>query len=84
MLAAVRAIRRRTSAWLILAVPVAPNRILRGLEQEVDQIVCLHAPAEVPSIGQFYQQFPSVHDADVVAMLSELRETNARKIERPR
>src|SRR5271165_5961898 len=44
MRAALRAVRRRNPAWLVLAVPVAPPESLRRLAEEADETICLHAP----------------------------------------
>jgi putative phosphoribosyl transferase len=45
MLAALRGIRRRNPARMVLAVPVAPKHALEQLCREVDETVCLHIPA---------------------------------------
>jgi putative phosphoribosyl transferase len=72
MLAALRATRRRNLARLVLAVPVAPRSTLRRLRREVDEIVCLESPTDFFAVGQFYRDFPQLHDAEVTALLDQL------------
>jgi predicted phosphoribosyltransferase len=35
-----------------------------------DEVVCLHAPKVFYAVGQFYQFFPQVNDAEVIALLA--------------
>jgi len=35
----------------------------------VDQVVCLEVPENFQSVGQFYEHFPQVEDAEVKAIL---------------
>ena len=67
--AALRAIRRRRPAHLVLAVPVAPPETIAALRDEVDEIVCLETPALFGAIGQFYADFRQLEDAEVIAAL---------------
>ena len=69
MRAALRAIRRRKPARLVLAVPVAPPETIAALGAEVDEIVCLSTPDHFGAIGQFYADFRQLDDAEVVALL---------------
>lgn len=73
MMVALRATRRRNPARLVLAVPVAPPDSLDALEQEADEIVCLHAPADFSAVGQFYRHFPQLADEEVTALLDQAR-----------
>jgi putative phosphoribosyl transferase len=69
MRAALRAIRRRSPAKLVLAVPVAPPHTIDALRPEVDEIVCLATPEQFFAIGQFYADFRQLDDEDVVTLL---------------
>jgi len=71
MRAALRAIRRRRPARLVLAVPVAPPETIAALRSEVDEIVCLSTPGIFGAIGQFYADFRQLGDAEVIATLRE-------------
>ncbi len=58
--AALRSIRERSPATVILAIPVAPADALAGLSAEVDDIVVLQTPEALWAIGQAYQDFAQV------------------------
>ena len=69
MRAALRALRRRAPARLILAVPVAPRETLERLRSEVDDIVCLAEPFPFHAIGLHYRDFHQLSDAEVLAAI---------------
>jgi predicted phosphoribosyltransferase len=70
--AALRGIRRRDPAHLVLAVPVAPADTIDALRKEVDGIVCLDTPSTFGAIGYFYRDFRQVSDSEVRAGLDEI------------
>ncbi|MEI8233108.1 MAG: phosphoribosyltransferase family protein [Verrucomicrobiota bacterium] len=72
-LSALAALRRGGAAQRILAVPVAPAEILPTLEQAADQVVVLNRAPEFYAVGQFYEQFDPVSDAEVIRILAEFR-----------
>lgn len=67
---ALRAVRRRGPARLVLAVPVAPASAIAALRSEVDDIVCLHSPEDFGAIGFFYRDFHQLEDEAVIALLA--------------
>jgi putative phosphoribosyl transferase len=67
--AALKALRRRKPARLVLAVPVAPHDTLLQLQREVDLIVCLAEPYPFRAIGLHYVDFHQVSDEEVIAAL---------------
>ncbi|SME90031.1 putative phosphoribosyl transferase [Tistlia consotensis] len=67
--AALKALRRQGPAKLVLAVPVAPPDTLAALAAEVDEVVCLETSASFFAIGQFYDDFGQLDDAEVVRIL---------------
>lgn len=73
MRAAIRAVRGRHPAYVVLAVPVAPPSALDLLRPEVDEIVCLEAREDFGAVGRFYRDFTQVEDAEVVALLERAR-----------
>lgn len=75
MRAALRAVRRRAPAKLVLAVPVAPSSTLESLRREVDEIVCLAAPEDFGAVGLFYADFRPVEDSAVIDLLDRAAET---------
>ncbi len=70
MIAALHALHARKPARLICAVPVAPPDALEKVGPYCDEMVCLEAPRNFQAVGQFYQHFPQVSDAEVIAALA--------------
>jgi len=54
---------------LVLAVPVASDDSLNKLSPEVDELLCLRAPASFFAVGQFYLRFEAVTDEEVLETL---------------
>lgn len=71
MIAALHAIRAQAPKRLVCAVPVAPPDTVSEVATYCDEVVCLHAPTGFRAVGQFYQDFRQVEDAEVVAALRE-------------
>ncbi|HSK05588.1 MAG TPA: phosphoribosyltransferase family protein, partial [Kofleriaceae bacterium] len=69
MRAAIRAIRRRGPARLVVAVPVAASETLAALRREVDEVVCLREPDLLYAIGLWYEDFHQVPDEEVARIL---------------
>jgi putative phosphoribosyl transferase len=69
MRVALRAVRRRAPARLVLAVPVAPPDTLAELGQEADEAICLDTPEMLGAIGFYYQDFHQMSDAEVTDLL---------------
>jgi len=69
--AAVRSLRRRGAARVILAVPVAAPAAADSLSDEADEVVCLRTPADLWAVGQWYQDFRPTEDDEVTALLDE-------------
>lgn len=70
MMAALTMLRKSHPARLICAIPVAAPDSLRKVKALADEVVCLSAPVNFQAVGQFYQNFPQVDDAEVTAALS--------------
>ncbi len=66
---AIRSMRDMGVQKLILAVPVAASAALQKLEKEVDEVVCLSAPAFFEAVGCFYRVFDQVSDEEIVSIL---------------
>lgn len=67
--AAIRALRQRKPARLVVAVPVAPESTCNLLRNEVDELVSFETPQSLSAIGQFYQDFSQVADEEVTQLL---------------
>ncbi|MFI5686663.1 phosphoribosyltransferase [Streptomyces sp. NPDC051636] len=67
--AALRHVRRRAPARVVLAVPVGAPGSLDLLSGEADDVVCVHRPASFSAVGQWYDDFGQLTDADVLDAL---------------
>jgi putative phosphoribosyl transferase len=67
--AALKSLRHRHAARLVLAVPVAPPRVVAELGSEVDELVCLSQPEYFYAVGAHYADFRQVSDDEVIELL---------------
>jgi predicted phosphoribosyltransferase len=72
MKAAVRAVRQKHPASVVVAVPVAAVDTCRELRREVDDIVCLHTPPEFSAVGLWYDDFSQTTDEEVRHLLGQM------------
>ena len=77
-LAALASIRREAPLQLVLAVPVAAADTLERLTEKADEIVCLLTPDVMFSVGEWYEEFQQVDDAEVVELLEHARRRTER------
>jgi len=68
-LAAVRSLRRRGAARVILAAPVASPSAVAALAKEADQVVCVEIPEDLWAVGYWYQDFRPTTDDEVARLL---------------
>ncbi len=71
MRAALKGLRRRNPARLVLAVPVAPPDTIDELRKEVDDVVCLAQPSFLGAIGYFYRDFHQLSDDEVITLMRQ-------------
>jgi putative phosphoribosyl transferase len=69
--AALRSVRGRQVARLVLAVPVGARDSVEALAVEADEVVCLYQPWAFGSVGRWYENFDQLSDADVLALLEQ-------------
>jgi putative phosphoribosyl transferase len=69
MLAAVRALRTREPAQIVVAVPIAPPEACEDLQGEADEVVCARTPEPFVAIGAWYEQFPQTSDQEIHDLL---------------
>lgn len=67
--AGVQSLRRRRSAKIVLAVPVAPPDTAEWLAPQVDDFICLATPEPFYAVGNFFEEWPQVNDDEVRALL---------------
>src|SRR5207247_6250790 len=71
MRAAVKALRERGAAKIVVAVPVAPPDTCHELEERADETICLSTPEFFQAVGQYYEDFSQTSDEDVRELLSQ-------------
>jgi putative phosphoribosyl transferase len=69
-LAAVRALRRRGTRRIVVAVPVGSSQAVSMLTQEADRVICLEIPPRLLGVGMWYRDFRPVSDEEVVTLLA--------------
>jgi predicted phosphoribosyltransferase len=77
MEAAVLALRTMKPRSVVVAVPVAPPEAVEALERNADHVVCAHQPQSFAAVGQWYEEFPQLTDADVLEILASHRGQSA-------
>ena len=70
VLAAVRALRARGAARIVVAVPVGVRESVDLVGREADQIICDTIPHELLGVGRWYRDFSPVSDAEVITLLN--------------
>src|SRR5881227_1418445 len=70
MRAAVKALRQRGAAKIVVAVPVGPPDTCREIEEEADETVCATTPEFFQAVGQYYEDFSQTSDEEVRELLA--------------
>jgi predicted phosphoribosyltransferase len=76
MSAAVRALRQKNVASIVVAAPVMSASGFREMEETADEVVTLIASDDFYGVGQFYVDFSQTTDEEVRAALSQMRDRN--------
>jgi putative phosphoribosyl transferase len=71
--ASLGALLKAEAARIVAAVPVAPPRAVAQLGHLVDEVVVLHESEWFFGIGQFYEHFAQVEDAELTVCLEAVR-----------
>ncbi len=69
--AAAVSLRRQNVKRIVIAAPVASLESVARLRCLADEVEVLSADAAFSAVGQFYQEFSQVTDAEVIALLKE-------------
>jgi len=70
MLAAVRAVRARQPARIVVAVPTAAAETCAQLRSEADEVVCATTPEPFRTVGTWYDDFSQTSDEEVGELLT--------------
>ena len=68
---ALRAIRQKKPAKLVLAVPVGPPDTILSIERECDEVICLVTPDPFYAVGAHYEHFDQTSDDEVRELLAD-------------
>lgn len=74
MLAAIAALREKSPAKIIVAVPVCPPETLGEIERVADETIALSTPNWFRGVGQFYDDFGQTSDEEVRVLLARAAE----------
>ena len=69
MMAAVKAVRQRNPARVIVAVPVGARDTCDALSTVADEVVCVRMPEPFSAVGQWYLDFDQTSDEEVRQLL---------------
>ena len=76
MMAALRAVRAERPHELIVAVPVAAPDRLAEIRKWCNEVVCVVCAHDFRAVGEFYKDFASIEDDEVVELLREAKPPN--------
>jgi putative phosphoribosyl transferase len=75
MRAAVKALRERGAAKIVVAVPVGPPDTCREFEEEADEVICAAIPEFFQAVGQYYDDFSQTTDDEVRDLLARVAQS---------
>lgn len=74
VMAALKFLRGKKPARLIVAAAVAPPDTVERLQDFADEVVCLATPVDFGAVGRFFEDFREVGDDEVVSLLKATHE----------
>ncbi|MBI3407978.1 MAG: phosphoribosyltransferase [Planctomycetes bacterium] len=69
MIAALKVLQSKKPREVVVAVPVASPDRIGEVAKWCDEVICLLEPEEFGAVGEFYEDFSQLDDADVVEFL---------------
>jgi putative phosphoribosyl transferase len=71
MIAACVAVRKKTPASIVVAVPVSPRASAAEVQKVADQLVVIHLSDRLAfAVASFYEEFPDMPDSEVIEYLN--------------
>ena len=71
LLASLALIRAEHPKKIVVALPVAPERVIEHVRKAADEVICLTTPTVFLGVGQFYQNFEQVDDDEALRLFHE-------------
>lgn len=81
MLAAIQYLKKKAVARIVVAVPIAASSSATKLRSMVDEVIAVEEREDLRSVGQWYENFSQVSDAEVIDLLNG-RNVSSEKIQR--
>jgi predicted phosphoribosyltransferase len=72
---AIHLIKKKNPGRIILAIPIAPRKVIDRLRVDVDEIICLKYMLKDELLKTHYSQFKTVKDTTVIRLLREQSKT---------
>lgn len=73
MRGAIRLVKTKKPAKIVVAIPVTPRDTAKILRKEADELVALHEPTEyLGSVGAYFINFPQTEDEEVIELMKEV------------
>ncbi len=64
-----RPVTSKGARKVVLAVPVCSSQTVEILREELDDVICLSETDTLVAVGNWYQDFHQVSDAEVLGLL---------------
>lgn len=74
MAVAIKSLRKRKPARILVAAPVGAAETCVALRQIADEVICPYSPQPFHAVGLYYLDFTQVSDAEVGSLLARGRE----------
>jgi len=71
LLAAIKILRKKNPAKIVVAAPVAPSKTVKKIKQYVDDFICLYVLESFIGVGLYYSNFLEVKDEEVIQLLKK-------------
>ena len=69
--AAVRCVRKRGAARVIVAIPIASDTAAARIQKVADDVLAVIVDPSFMAVGQYYRHFPQSTDEEVIALLQK-------------
>jgi len=77
--AALRSLHEMEPNQLILAVPVVDQKVIAPLQELCDRLIALKIVSHLHAVGEYFENFDQLQDADVLALLKQATQTISSK-----
>ena len=76
LISCIQLIKKQHPEKIVVALPVASKSALKRIRELIliEDTICLEAPEDFRAVGQFYNEFNQVNDAEVIELLGKANE----------